>query len=30
VDNGYTLLTADFYLSEAAKAHGCTVRYWQT
>jgi predicted PilT family ATPase len=30
VNNGYILLTADFYLSQVAKSHGCNVHYWQT
>ena len=28
--NGYTLLTADYHLSEVAKNHGCKVLYWST
>lgn len=28
--NGCTLLTADYHLTEVAKRHGCTVRYFST
>lgn len=29
VKNGYTLLVADYHLSEVAKNHGCKVLHWQ-
>jgi predicted nucleic acid-binding protein len=29
VENGYTLLTADYDLSEVAKANGCKTKYWK-
>ncbi len=30
IKNEYTLLTADYHLSEVAKNHGCKVLYWPT
>lgn len=30
VENGYTLITADYHLSKVAKTHGCNVCYYKT